>query len=139
MSADVFRRPLPVLRGFAADFYGFLRARELRFQRCSGCGRWRHTPRVLCPACSSSEFEWARSSGRGRVFSWSVTHRPMHPAFLEVPYATVVIELDEGPRMLTWMRDVPPGSLAVGMRAEVAFEDVSDEVTLAVFRPVRGD
>src|SRR5262249_21366066 len=107
---------------------------ELRFQRCAACARWRHTPRVLCPRCGSDQFEWAQSSGRGRVYAWSVTHRPMHPAFLEVPYAAVVVELDEGVRMLSSVKDLTPDRLSIGMPVEVSFEDVTDDLTLPVFR-----
>lgn len=135
--SDAFARPLPRLAGYAAEFYAFCRRRELRFQRCSGCGRWRHVPRTLCAGCGSDAWEWARSAGTGRIHTWSVTHRPMHPAFLEVPYAVVVVELDEGPRVVTWVRDVAPAALAVGMPVAVDFEDVTDAVTLPVFRPRR--
>jgi uncharacterized OB-fold protein len=62
----------------------------------------------------------------------------MHPAFLDVPYATVVVELEEGPRVMTWLRDVPLAAIRVGLEVEVLFEDVSDEVTLPMFRP-RGE
>jgi len=134
--SDVFGKPLPKLTGLTAEFYAFTRRHELRFQRCTGCGRWRHVPRLLCPACGSAAVEWARSSGRGRVHTWSTTHRPMHPAFLELPYATVVVEMDEGPRLLTTIVDVAPDALAVGMPVEVVFDDVTDTVTLPRFRRV---
>jgi uncharacterized OB-fold protein len=71
------------------------------------------------------------------VYTFSITHRPMHPAFLATPYATVVVELDEGPRVMTWLRDVPPEDVRIGLRVEVVFEDVSDDVTLPMFRPSR--
>ncbi len=91
-------------------------------------------PRVLCADCASDAWEWARSLGQGAVFTWSVTHRPMHPAFLEVPYATVVVELAEGPRVLTRWCDVAPDALRVGMPVEVDFDDVTADVTLPRFR-----
>ncbi len=134
---DVFARPLPKLQGLTAEFYAFTRRRELRFQRCTGCGRWRHVPRLLCAGCGGEAWEWARSAGQGIVHTWSVTHRPMHPAFLDVPYATVVVEMAEGPRLLTWVRDVALDGLRVGMPVEVDFEDVTADVTLPVFRPRR--
>jgi uncharacterized OB-fold protein len=83
--------------------------------------------------------EWARSAGTGCVYTFSITHRPMHPAFLDVPYATVVVELDEGPRLMTWLRDVPVDRIRVGLPVEVTFEDVSDDVTLPMFRPRHTD
>jgi hypothetical protein len=132
--SDVFAKPLPKLAGLTGEFYAFTKRHELRFQRCTACGRWRHVPRVLCPDCASDAWAWERSAGRGTVFTWSVTHRPMHPAFLEMPYATVVVELAEGPRMLTTLIDVAPEELRAGLPVEVVFDDVTDEVTLPRFR-----
>ena len=79
--ADATTPPLPTLAGLAGEFYGWCKKHELRFQRCTACGTWRHVPRELCAACGSPEWEWARSSGRGTVFTWTVAARAMHPAF----------------------------------------------------------
>jgi uncharacterized OB-fold protein len=128
-------RPLPAMDGLAGQFYGFCRQRELRFQRCTACGAWRHVPRELCAACGSWAWEWARSSGRGTVFTWTVAVRAMHPAFQDaVPYAAVVVEMQEGVRILSTVTDCPPGELAIGMPVTVAFDDVTPEVTLPTFR-----
>ena len=130
-----YARPLPELEGFSKDFYGFCRAGELRFQRCTACSAWRHVPRELCAECGSWDWEWAVSSGRGEIFSWTVVARPLHPAFADaVPYAPVVVEMDEGVRLLTEVNDVAPEDLEIGMRVEVAFEAVTDEVTLPRFK-----
>lgn len=131
-------RPLPAMDGLAGQFYGFCRQHELRFQRCTGCGAWRHVPRELCAACGSWAWEWAPSSGRGTVFTWTVAVRAMHPAFQEaVPYAAVVIEMEEGVRILSTVTDCPPGELVIGMPVTVAFDDVTSEVTLPTFRRAR--
>ena len=128
-------RPLPAMDGLAGQFYGFCRQRELRFQRCTACGAWRHVPRELCAACGSWSWEWARSSGRGTVFTWTVAVRAMHPAFqAAVPYAAVVVEMEEGVRVLSTVTDCPPGELAIGMPVTVAFDDVTPEVALPTFR-----
>jgi uncharacterized protein len=133
-----YKRLLPPMRGLAHDFYGYCKRHELRFQKCSGCGRWRHVPREMCPECGSFDYEWEKSSGKGQVFSWSTTSQPMLPMFADaVPYATVIVELDEGVRMATWVNDVPPDQLRIGMPVEVLFDDVTEEVTLPKFRPRR--
>ncbi|MFN8544458.1 MAG: OB-fold domain-containing protein [Candidatus Binatia bacterium] len=127
--------PLPAMEGLAKAFYEFCRARELRFQRCTDCGTWRHVPRERCGECGSARTEWARSSGRGTVFTWTTVARALHPAFAgETPYAAVVVEMDEGVRLLSRVVDVAPDALAVGMPVEVIFEDVTPEVTLPRFR-----
>jgi hypothetical protein len=106
------------------------------FQWAITCGTWRHLPRPICAACHGTAWSWERSSGRGRVYTWTVTHRSLHPAFTGVPYAQVVVEMDEGPRVLSWVVDVPPEELEFGMPVDVAFLDV-EGTTLPVFE--RGD
>lgn len=130
-----YTRPLPKLEGNTGEWYGFVKKHELRFQRCTGCGTWRHVPREYCAQCGSDAFEWAMSAGRGKVFTWTTIYRPLHPAFIQdVPYSGVVVELDEGPRVMTWVTDVAPDALEIGMPVEVWFDDVTDQVTLAKFK-----
>lgn len=135
---EPYNKPLPLMAGMTKQFYGFCKQRELRFQRCRRCGRWRHVPREMCAACGSWDWEWAKSSGRGRVFTWTVAARPMHPAFMEnVPYAAVVVEMEEGVRIVTTLVDCPPEDIRMNMPVEVVFEDVTEEVTLPRFRRVQ--
>jgi uncharacterized OB-fold protein len=130
-----YTRPLPSMRGLAGAFYGYCKNHELRFQRCLGCGKWRHVPREMCAQCGSFDYEWAKSSGKGQVFSRSTTTQTMLPKFADaVPYSIVIVELEEGVRMATWVVDVPPDHLQIGMPVEVAFDDVTDAVTLPKFR-----
>lgn len=133
-----YSKPLPVLQGLSKEFYDWCKQHELRFQCCTGCGTWRHVPREMCAQCGSWKWEWAKSSGRGTVFTWTVAARPMHPAFqAEVPYASVVIEMDEGVRILSEVVDCPPDELEIDMPVEVVFDDVTPEHTLPKFRPAR--
>ena len=128
-------KPLPELEGFAKDFYEGCQRGELLFQCCGGCGAWRHVPRELCAQCGSWEWTWKASSGRGRVFTWTVVTRPLHPAFAEdVPLAAVVVELEEGVRLLTHVVNCPPDELEMEMPVEVVFEAITPEVTLPKFR-----
>jgi hypothetical protein len=90
----------------------------------------------MCAECGSTDFEWARSSGRGRVFTWTVVTRALHPDFAaDVPYAPVIVEMEEGPRLLATV-DCEPHELSIGMPVEVSFEDVTPEVALPRFRRV---
>jgi uncharacterized OB-fold protein len=128
--------PRPVLEGTTAAFYDFCRRGELRFQRCSTCGAWRHPPRVLCAVCGSPRWTWEPSSARGQVFTWTVVHQALHPAFAEaVPYAVIVVETEEGVRLASGLRGAPPEALRLGLPVVVDFEPVDDELTLPVFRP----
>ncbi len=133
-----YTKPLPLMAGLTAQFYDWCKQHELRFQRCTQCGTWRHVPRQMCPQCGSFQWEWAKSSGRGKVFTWTVAARPMHPAFVDdVPYASVVVEMEEGVRLLSQVIDCPPDQLEMDMPVEVFFEDVTPEVTLPKFRRAR--
>jgi uncharacterized OB-fold protein len=130
-----YDKPLPALAGHTKEFYDWCRKRELRFQRCWHCNAWRHVPREQCAECGSRRWQWARSHGRGIVFTWTVVARPMHPAFAEdVPYAPVVVELSEGVRLVSEVIDCLPHELAIGMPVAVEFVDVTPEVTLPKFR-----
>jgi len=127
--------PLPALEGLAGEFYAHCGRGELRFQRCRDCGAWRHVPREMCAGCGSWRWEWARSSGRGRVFSWTVVVRALHPAFRDAcPYAPAVIEMDEGVRIVSQVTDCPPERLAIDLPVEVVFEAAAGGVTLPKFR-----
>ena len=131
-------RPLPEMQGNSKEFYEWCRRGDLRFQRCSDCQAWRHVPREMCAKCGSDEWKWVKSSGKGTVFTWTVAARAMHPAFVDaVPYAPVIIEMDEGVRLVSELIDCEPADLEIGMRVEVAFAKVSDEVTLPKFRRVK--
>lgn len=128
-------KPLPVLEGLTGEFYAWCKQEQLRFQRCTACSTWRHVPREICAECGSWDWEWAQSSGRGSVFTWTVVVRAMHPAFREdVPLAPTVIELEEGVRLLSQVVDCSPDDLEIGMPVEVVFEAVTEEVTLPKFR-----
>lgn len=136
MEGTAYKRPLPPRRnGFAAAFYEFCKKHELRFQRCTSCGAWRHVPRDMCAKCGSFDWEWARSSGRGKLFSWTTAMQPGSPQFADaIPYSPVVIEMDEGVRLVTWLTGVSADELRLGLPVEVAFDDVTPEVTLPKFR-----
>lgn len=134
-----YAKPLPAMTGLAGEFYGWCRKGELRFQRCTDCHAWRHVPREMCPSCASANWSWEQSSGRGRVFTWTVATRAIHPAFQEdVPYAAIVVEMDEGVRLLSTVLGCEPDELLVDMPVEVVFDPVTPEVTLPKFRRARG-
>jgi uncharacterized OB-fold protein len=134
-ASNDYSKPLPELEGFSGDFYGFCKSGELRFQRCADCGAWRHVPRELCAECGSWSWSWERSSGKGQVFTWTVVGRALHPAFGDsVPYAPVVVEMEEGVRLLSEVVDCAPDALEIGMPVEVLFDPVTDEISLPRFR-----
>lgn len=119
-----------------AEFWAHCAREELRFQRCSACGDWRHLPRLRCARCGSGEFNWDRSSGRGRVYSWTITHQAPLRAFAgRVPYAALVVELEEGVRMVSGLVEATPDVLRLDLPVEVVFERVGPDAALPQFRP----
>ena len=129
-------RYTPNPSGFSAEFYAHCARGELRFQRCASCRAWRHPPRVACPGCGSESWAWEASSGRGTLFSWTVTHQPLAPGFADdVPYAVVVVELEEGVRLVSGLRGLRPDQLALDLPLAVEFVPVSKSLALHCFRP----
>jgi uncharacterized OB-fold protein len=129
-------RPLPAPDDpLVAEFWAHCNRGELRFQRCE-CGMWRHLPRFVCARCGSDRWSWAASSGRGRIYSWTITHQPLVRGFPDpVPYAVIVVELEEGVRMVSGLRGLEPAKLDLDLPVEVVFETVADGVRMPFFRP----
>ncbi len=135
MSETDYALPLPELDGLTQEFYAHCKNEALHFQRCSDCQTFRHVPREMCAACGSWNWEWTPASGRGRVFTWTVVARPLHPAFAQsCPYAPTVIEMEEGVRLLSELVDCTPDQLEIDMPVEVVYHAVTDEITLPKFR-----
>ncbi len=127
--------PLPEIDEYNREYWEGCKRRELLLQRCADCGQLRFPPRPMCPECTSFNSEMVKASGRGKVISWFVAHPPVLPAFQAIaPYAGVLIELDEGPRMVSSLVDVGIDEIEWQMPVEVVFEDVSDDITLPKFK-----
>ena len=134
--AETIAKPIPAVTPELQPFFEGAKHRELRVQRCRACGALRFPARSICSECLSTEAEWVAVSGRGEVFSFNVMHQVYHPGFAaEVPYAVVVVQLAEGPKMVTNLVGVAPHAVRIGMPVRVVFEDVSDEVSLPKFAP----
>ncbi len=128
--------PLPVPNPDNQGFWDACRRHELVVQRCSGCRALRHPPRPGCPKCRSTESEWHRVSGRGTIYTYTITHQAIHPALKgRVPWTVVLVDLEEGVRMVSHLVDSSTEQVRIGMPVEVTFEDVNEEVSLPYFRP----
>lgn len=113
-------------------------AGELRLQRCLSCSNVYFPPRPFCPACASREVGAFVASGKAILYSYTIHHRAV-PGF-KPPYAIAVVQLAEGPRMMTNIVECPqtPEALQLDMPLEVTFQMLDDEITLPVFRPAAG-
>jgi uncharacterized protein len=101
-------------------------------QRCPACAAHVFIPRHACPHCLTEPLDWVESSGRGQIYSYTLVHRPPHPAF-EPPYCIAIVRLDEGWQMLSNIVGADPAAIAVGQRVTVDYLDF-DTITLPVFR-----
>jgi uncharacterized OB-fold protein len=131
-------RPLPEPSGITIPFWEGTGRHELLIQHCRGCGRNQFYPRYNCTSCGAGEdeLEWARASGRGTVFSFTVARRPTHPAFADkVPLVIALVDLEEGPRLTTNLVECDPDDVRIGQPVEVVFEDVGEGIALPLFRP----
>jgi len=135
-----YKKPLPVITTEAQEFWDGCKNEELLIQKCSDCGTLRWTPRPMCHECTSMKSGWAKVSGKGTVYSYTIVYHPVHPGFVEeVPYTVVLVDLEEGGvRFLSNLVDCPIEGVKVGMPVEVVFEPVTPEVTLPKFRPAKG-
>ena len=111
------------------------------FTGCSACGTRVFYPRDICPGpeCFGvGTLEWVESNGKGWVYACSISYQPAHPAFADdVPYVLAIVELDEGVRMHTNVIGIDPKEVKIGMRVEVAWDDVTPEISLPKFRPIQ--
>jgi uncharacterized OB-fold protein len=116
-------------------FWDGVKTNRLLIQRCSACRALRHPPRPMCPRCNALTWDTVESSGRGRVYSFVM---PQHPPFpwMEQPYIVVLVELDEGTRLVSNLCGIAPGAVTIGMPVEVFYEQFDDGLVLPQFRPV---
>ena len=129
-------RPAPVLTDDNEGYWLAAKDRRLAVQRCAACGTTHHPPRPMCPACHSVELQWQDVAGTGVVYSYALLHHPQHPAF-EYPVPAVLVDLDEGVRVVSNLVDVDPHDIHIGMPVEVAFAATDDGFAVPVFRPRR--
>ena len=134
------RKPLPHPTPETQPFWDGTKAGELRLQRCDDCSHVYFPPRPFCPRCASRSVTWFAASGKGTLHSYVINHRPAPGFEADAPYAIAVVELEEGPRMMTNLVDVEqtPEALALDMPVEVSFERATDDITLPKFRPSGG-
>jgi uncharacterized OB-fold protein/acyl dehydratase len=118
----------------SAFFWEGVESDELRIQRCASCRTLRHPPRPMCPVCRSLEQDYVVSSGLGEVYSFVIHHRPEVPGRVH-PFAVVLVELDEGTRIIGNTVDIDPADVRIGLPVEVTFEPNERGRKLPRWRP----
>lgn len=126
--------PLPEPTVLSQPFWDGCVVGELRYQRCTACGRAEFDPNRLCRGCGSDALAWQIGAGRGTVYSYTEVTRPQTPAFTS-PYVVVIVELDEGYHMVSNIVGCAPADVRIGMSVAVEFHEVEHGVVLPYFAP----
>jgi uncharacterized protein len=104
--------------------------------RCEACNELFYYPRPFCPRCGADSVKWEKVSGDATLYTWSVVYQNDLPPFNQkVPYVAAIVDLVEGPRMMTNVVGCEFDDLRVGMALHVDFEDIGEGFTIPVFRP----
>ena len=131
-----YEKPVPEITDENRPFWEGCRQGELRLQKCANCGHIRPLS-PACPQCLKADHEWVAVSGKGTVYSWIVVHQRYNRAFEDdLPYNVTIVELDEGPRIVTSLVDIENEDIKAGTLVEVVFDKVTDEITLPKFKRI---
>jgi uncharacterized OB-fold protein len=131
--------PMPKATALTQPFWEGAAEHRLVILRCQSCGFWLHPPRPICRRCRSWDVAPEAVSGRGSLYTYTVTETPFHPYWADkVPYVVAVVTLEEQPdlRVITNVVGCPEECLRVGLPLEVTYVDAAPGLTLPVFRPV---
>ena len=130
-------KPKPRPAPESLPYWQAAKEHRLALPRCEDCEKFWHPPSRTCPHCLSANFAFRDVSGRGKVFSFVTFHRVYRPAFAEeVPYVVALVELEEGPRLLTNILGVSHEDVRCEMPVEVVFDDYDADISIPKFRPV---
>ena len=136
--ASEYSRPLPRPQNIelTRPYWDAAKRHELVMPRCKKCDHFFFYPRSECPRCLSTEIEWTKVSGRARLHTFTIVRQPVNPAFLEdVPYVYALVQLNEGPRMISNVVECEIDDVRVDMPLTVVFDDATPEWTLVKFKP----
>ncbi|MBL1081952.1 Zn-ribbon domain-containing OB-fold protein [Streptomyces actinomycinicus] len=118
------RHDVPEADAFTRPYWEAAAEGRLLIRRCGACGRAHHYPREFCPHCWSEEVTWEEAGGRAVLYTWSTVHHNDLPPFGDrTPYVAAVVDLAEGPRMMTEVVDCAEAELAAGMPLGVTFRE----------------
>lgn len=134
-----YTKPLPQPTPETQEFWDSVKRHQMALQQCQACNDFYFYPRPFCPKCHSRDVQWVPVSGRGRLETYVINHRPAPGFEGDAPYVIAIVTLDEGPRLMTNLIDVEPTpeALPADLPLEVVYDDVTDEITLTKFRPAR--
>ena len=129
-------KPLPPINPASQPFWDACAQGRLLLQHCGDCGHLQLYPRLLCAACGSRNLEWAQASGRGTVQTFTIIRRAVSAAFEpDAPYVVALVELEEGPTLMSNIIGCDPASVAIGQPVRVTFEARGEGIAVPQFEP----
>ena len=132
-----WNKPLPTIVGETKPFWDSCRQGKLLLQKCGRCAEYQFYPRGICAECWSSDIRWVQASGKGTVWTFTVTYQNRTPGFVEeIPYVLALVELEEGVKMFSNIVQCNPREVKIGMAVEVTFVRANDQVTVPYFKPI---
>ena len=132
---DAIKKPLPAPDADSAVLWRGLRDGVLLLQHCANCGHVQYYQQAMCRQCGGENLVHRAASGRGKVHSFSVVHRAPGPAFkADLPYAVLLIDLEEGPRMISTYTGGKAEEVTFDMDVVLVCEPVNEDITLPRFR-----
>ena len=136
MSEAEWKKPVPTVSGETRPFWDGCRRGDLLIQRCNGCGEYQFYPRAICAICWGTDIGWVKASGKGKIWSFTVTYQNRTPGFAEeVPYVVALVELEEGVKMFTNIIGCDPNEVRPDMPVEVTFVRATDQIDVPYFKP----
>ena len=136
---DAAARPRPDIRGAGKPYWLSGQAGKLSLPKCRSCGQAHWYPRLYCPHCSGESLEWITCSGKGVIHTFTVVRQSGHPYFKnKVPYVLAMIDLEEGPRLMSNIIDCDVEKVAIGAPVTVVFERLGEDVNVPLFKPAGG-
>ncbi len=132
-----YGKPFPIPIPETQYYWDKVKDHELWIQRCTECSHVFFYPRLHCPKCMSDNLQWFQATGKGTLYSYMINHRPAPGFEDDAPYAIAMVQLEEGPRMMTNIVGIEntPENLVLDMPLEVVFEDVLPDVTIPKWKP----
>ena len=130
-------KPLPVITEENRPFWEGCQRGVLLLQYCEACQRYQFYPRLYCMQCGSTAVRWVETSGRGVIYSYTIIHQNKAPEFVnDTPYNVAIVQLNEGPRLMSNIVDIDSADLRVNLPVAVVFDAVTETISLPRFRPV---
>jgi len=137
LSDEEMRKPLPIPTKWSKPFWDAAREHRLVLKKCKICGNIDHPPYLYCTNCHADEHEWIEASGKGRLYAYTINYFGVpFPFWDDMPYVIAMIDLPEGPRVISNIVQCDHEKLVNGMELEVVFEDVSEDFSLPKWRPI---